>query len=315
MLKKHTPFGPLAVADAHVHFFSRNFFETIAGQSPLLSKEADPVARAGEVTGWTMPAADPASLAADWVTELDRHEISRAVLIASVPNDEASVSVAVHAHPDRFTGAFMFNPNAPDPETRAKRAFDEMGLKIACLFPAMHGYSVAESEGVRAVVALAAARPGTAVFVHCGTLSVGARKKLGAPSFFDMRRSNPLELARLAAEFSSARFIIPHFGAGMFRETMMVADLCPNVIIDTSSTNKWMNFEVAPIDLAIVFKRAINAVGYERLLFGTDSSFFPRGWHAAVFETQIKMLLEIGVEPVVAEAILGGNLRRVLGIE
>jgi uncharacterized protein len=165
---------------------------------------------------------------------------------------------------------------------------------------------------VRAAVALAAQRPGTAVFVHCGTLSVGVRKKLGLKSPFDMRRSNPLDLYRLAAEFPQARFIIPHFGAGMFRETMMLADLCPNVYVDTSSTNKWMNYEAAPVDLAGVFARAIRVMGCERLLFGTDSSFFPRGWHAAIFEAQVEALAAIGASPEQAQAIFGGNLRRLL---
>ena len=178
----------------------------------------------------------------------------------------------------------------------------------------MHHFSVAENEGVRAVVSLAAERPGTAVFVHCGTLSVGVRKKLGLPSPFDLRRSNPLEIYGLAAEFPRASFILPHFGAGMFREAMMLADLCPNVYVDTSSSNKWMNYEAAPVDLPTIFRRAIAVMGHERLLFGTDSSFFPRGWHSAIFDAQARALASIEATDEQARAIFGGNLRRLLGI-
>lgn len=314
-MKKITPFGEMEVFDAHCHFFSHKLFQTLIGQSPTLGKEADPMNRVAELTGWAMPSADPAELGKGWVTELDKNDVAAAMLIASVPNDEDSIAAAVAAFPDRIAGAFMFDPTKPDAEMRAKRAFDDLSLRVVCLFPAMQQYSVAECDGARAVAALASERPGTAIFVHCGALSVGVRKKLGLKSPFDMRRSNPLDIYKLAAEFPTAKFIIPHFGAGMFRETMMLADLCPNVFIDTSSSNKWMNYEASPMDLATVFKRALAVVGYERLLFGTDSSFFPRGWHEAVFHAQAKAFVEIGVSEEQAQAIFGGNLRQLLRLK
>ncbi|HWQ35768.1 MAG TPA: amidohydrolase family protein [Blastocatellia bacterium] len=311
-MKKTTPFGSIEIFDAHCHFFSHRFFETLAGQSPQLKDEADPLARVRELTGWTMPPQDPASLGAVWRDELDRHEVQAALLIASVPGDEQSVAAAVAAHPDRLAGAFMLDPTREDVIGRVSRAFDELGLRVVCLFPAMHQFSLAESEGVRAIVALAAARPGTAVFVHCGALSVGVRRKLQLPSLFDIRRGNPLDLTRLAAEFTQARFIIPSFGAGMFRETMLLADLCPNVYVDTSSSNKWMNYETSPVDLTTIFKQALTVIGHERLLFGTDSSFFPRGWNAEIFHAQVNALLAAGASEEQAQAIFGGNLRRLL---
>jgi predicted TIM-barrel fold metal-dependent hydrolase len=309
-MKRQTPLGELEISDAHTHFFSRKFIETLIGQSPQLSSEADPIGRAEQMTGWTMPPGEPAELAAIWKAELDRHNISAAMMMASVPGDERSIADAVAAFPDRIVGGFMFDPTKPEAESRARRAFDELKLRVVCLFPAMHHYSVAENDGARAVAALASERPGVAVFVHCGALSVGARKKLGLPSHFDMRRSNPLDIYKLAAEFPRARFIVPHFGAGMFRETLMLADLCPNVYLDTSSTNSWMKYE--SLDLPAVFKRGLAVAGHERLLFGTDSSFFPRGWNAQVFETQVKALAEIGVNNEQAAMIFGGNLRRLL---
>jgi len=314
MLKKTIPFGDLDVFDAHTHFFSHKFFETLTGQSPQLGKESNAIERAGETTGWTMPPRDSAELAATWASEFDHHGVSGALMIASAPGDEDSVAAAAAAFPDRIAGAFMFDPTKPDAESRARRAFDDLGLRVVCLFPAMHHYSVAENESVRAVAALACERPGTAVFVHCGALSVGVRKKLGLPSHFDMRRSNPLDVYKLAAEFHKTKFIIPHFGAGMFRETMMLADLCPNVYVDTSSSNKWMKYEAASVDLPMIFKRALDVVGSERLLFGTDSSFFPRGWIANVFDAQINALSEIGANEEQARAIFGGNMRRLLNL-
>jgi predicted TIM-barrel fold metal-dependent hydrolase len=311
-MNKSTPFGEIEIFDAHTHFFSYRLFETLIDQSANLSKEVDPMGRVAEMTGWVLPSQDPVNLAAAWTAELDKHRVSSAMLMASVPGDEASIAQAVAAFPERITGGFMFDPTKPEAELRAARAFDQMKLRVACFFPAMHHYSVAENDGVRAVVALAAERPGTAVFIHCGVLSVGVRKKLGLASLFDMRRSNPLEIYKLAAEFPQTRFIVPHFGAGMFREALMLSDLCPNVYLDSSSSNSWMKYEAAPLDLKEIFKRTIAVAGHERLLFGTDSSFFPRGWRGPVFEAQIEALTEIGVSREQAAAIFGGNLRRIL---
>src|ERR1051326_8596533 len=98
-MKKSTPFGEIEVCDAHCHFFSHKFFETLIGQSATLSKEADPITRAGELTGWVMPPRDPAELGKIWSAELNKHDVSTATLIASVLGDEASVAAAVAAFP------------------------------------------------------------------------------------------------------------------------------------------------------------------------------------------------------------------------
>jgi predicted TIM-barrel fold metal-dependent hydrolase len=309
-----TPFGQVDVLDAHAHFFSHAFFDTLARQVPTLRDAPDRVARVGEATGWTMPPEDPAALGHVWVEELDRYDVAAALLMASVPADEESVAAAVAAHPDRIAGAFMLDPTRDDRLDRAAAAFDEHGLRVVCLFPAMHHFSVAESEAVRAVVALSEARPGTAVFVHFGALSVGVRKRLGLESRFDLRYSNPVDLHPLAAAFPKARFIVPHFGAGMLREALMVADLCSNVYLDTSSSNKWMAYHAPALDLETVFRRALDVVGPERLLFGSDSSFFPRGWHAAIFEAQAAALERAGATADDAHAVFGGNLRRLLAL-
>lgn len=308
-MTRQTPFGEIEVFDAHMHFFSEGFFRTLIAQGPHLSGDPDPMGRVAEMTGWEMPPDDPAAFAARWIDEFDRHGVSGGMMMASVPGDEESIAAAVAAFPDRIAGAFFLDPTRSYALERVARAFDEMGLSVVCLFPAMHHFSMADNEAVRQIVGLVAERPGKAVFVHCGALSVGARKKLGLQSRFDMRYSNPLDLHKTATEFSSVPFILPHFGAGMFRETLMLADLCPNVYLDTSSSNAWIKYQAAPIDLATVFRRALDVVGHERLLFGTDSSFFPRGWHAAIFETQIRVMQEIGFKPDQARAVLGGNLR------
>ena len=157
------------------------------------------------------------------------------------PGDEASVAKAVARHPSRFVGFFMLDPTAPDAPSRTEHALERAGTALHLSVPG-HATLFAARSAREGVVALAAKHPGTAVFVHCGALSVGVRKKLGLPSRFDVRFGNPLDLHALAADFPGVPFIIPHFGAGLFREALLVADLCPNVYLDTSSTNRWMSY-------------------------------------------------------------------------
>ena len=156
-------------------------------------------------------------------------------------------------------------------------------MRAVCLFPAMHGYRLDDRVVER--VFRAAASSGAAVFVHCGVLTVGVRKKLGLPSRFDLRLGDPLALARTALAFPSVPVIIPHFGAGYFREALMAADQCPTIHLDTSSSNSWIRFHPG-LTLEAVFKQALAVVGPGRLLFGTDSSFFPRGWQRPIYEEQ-----------------------------
>ncbi len=227
-----------------------------------------------------------------WKEELDRHGVNRAALIASLPGDEESVTVAVARHPSRFVGFFMFNPVASDADQRLERAFAS-GLRCVCLFPAMHGYHL-DDQRVASLFA-AAGRQRAAVFVHCGALTVGVRKKLGLPSPFDWRLGDPLALAAVAVRFPQVPVIVPHFGAGFFREALMAADQCANIHLDTSSSNGWTKYHPG-LTLDAVFRQALSVAGPERLLFGTDSSFFPRGWQTPLHTAQSAVLDAIGVD-------------------
>ena len=306
-----TDWGEISVADAHVHFFSHGFFSALAAQKHG-SALPDPDAAVREIVhtlGWVAPPPSPADLADIWTHELDRHAVSRAALIASIPGDEQSVAAAVARFPERFHGYFMVNPLAPDAVARVNSAL-AAGLRGICLFPAMHRFSI-NDEHVAPILAAAAGHAGAVIFVHCGVLTVGVRRKLGLASPFDMRYSNPIDLHPVALAHPGLNFVVPHFGAGYLREALMLCDLCPNVYLDTSSSNSWIRYH-ADLDLRSVFRRALDVAGARRLLFGTDSSFFPRGWNAQVFAAQTQVLWELGLGEEDASAILGGNLSRLL---
>ena len=269
--------------------------------------EVEAVAR---VLGWQAPPADPGALAQTWARELDRRQVARAALIASIPGDEMSVAAAVARYPHRFHGYAMVNPLVPGALERVDAAL-AAGIRGFCFFPAMHRYSINDPL-VEPILQTASTRTGVVIFVHCGILTVGIRRKLGLASPFDMRYSNPIELHPVALLNPRLNFVIPHFGAGYLREALMVCDLCPNVSLDTSSSNSWMRYHAPELDLKTVFARALDVAGPRRLLFGTDSSFFPRGWNASIFESQAKVLEELGTGREDAQAILSGNFDRLL---
>jgi predicted TIM-barrel fold metal-dependent hydrolase len=287
------------INDAHCHFFSSRFLELLApdagGAEALAARlEWDPPGTATE-------------LGDRWAMELDHHEVSRAALIASIPGDAVSVAEAVAHHPHRFVGFFMHNPAAASADIAVERALKELHMRAVCLFPAMHGYRL-DDEAVERVFK-AAATHGAAVFVHCGVLTVGVRQKLGLPSRFDLRLGDPLALARMAAGFPQVPVIVPHFGAGFFREALIAADQCPTIHFDTSSSNSWIRFH-SGLTLESVFGSTIAVVGPSRLLFGTDSSFFPRGWQKGIYEDQSRAMAAAGISAEDRQQILSANFDR-----
>jgi uncharacterized protein len=310
----------VTVNDAHCHFFSPRFFTTLAAQRrrpstvaqgvPSTVEGRTPPQSAEDLTRelqWDNPG-DPSALADRWVQELDRNGVGRAALIGSVPGDEVSVAAALARHPSRLVGFFMLDPSAADASERTHRAFTELRMRTVCLFPAMHHARI-DSDRVLGIVEIAAAHPGSAVFVHCGVLSVGVRRKLGLLSPFDLRLGDPLAMQRLALSFPSVPFIVPHFGAGVLREALILADQCPNVYFDTSSSNSWIRYTPG-LTLADVFRASLSVMGASRLVFGTDSSFFPRGWQRGIYEQQRQVIADLGISDADAELIFGGNFER-----
>jgi predicted TIM-barrel fold metal-dependent hydrolase len=144
-------------------------------------------------------------------------------------------------------------------------------------------------------------------------LTVGVRKKLGLPSPFDLRLGDPLALAATAARYPSVPVIVPHFGAGMLREALMAADQCGNILLDTSSSNGWMKYYPG-LTIDQVFRQALAVAGSSRLLFGTDSSFFPRGWQQPIHAAQEAALRAIGLSDGDAQQIFAGNFDRLFPV-
>lgn len=89
-------------------------------------------------------------------------------------------------------------------------------------------------------------------------------------------------------------------GAEHARQAVIIAQETPNLVWDTSLAHHYLFVE-----------NMIRAVGYERVIFGTDYySMMPHPQHSVVLDH----LSHGALPPTATAAILGGNLRRVLGI-
>ncbi|MCK5152405.1 MAG: amidohydrolase, partial [Candidatus Thorarchaeota archaeon] len=122
------------------------------------------------------------------------------------------------------------------------------------------------------------------VILHFG-ITIGTQANL--------RYGNPLDIQKPAHDFPDLNFMIAHFGAGFFREMLMLMYQTENVHMDSSGSNSWMKY--VPYDLTItkIFEKALRAAGPERIIFGTDSSFFPRGFRYNILEEQYNAVRSI----------------------
>jgi predicted TIM-barrel fold metal-dependent hydrolase len=299
------------IRDAHLHFFSKGVLAFYARQVEALKSRPDPAGAAAGELGIEPPPAEPEALAARWIAEMDRHQVEAAALFGSAPGEQNAVSRAARAYPGRFAPFQMVNPRSADLPVVLRDLADK-GIRGLLLFPALHGYF--PDEAVCRPVYEAARAHEQVVFVHLGRLRIAIREKLGIAGGVDERFGDPLRLAVVLRDFADVPFIVPHFGCGTLAGVLSVATGMRNLYLDTSSSNAWMG-ETPPFPtLEAVFRAVLESrdLGPERLLFGSDSTVFPRGFRADVLEKQQAALQAIGAPAADRELVFGGNFARLL---
>ncbi|MCB2173104.1 amidohydrolase family protein, partial [archaeon] len=130
------------------------------------------------------------------------------------------------------------------------------------------------------------------VFLHFG-ITIGGQA--------DLRNGNPIDIQVPSRDYPELNFVIAHFGAGWFREVLLMQYQTDNVYMDSSGSNSWMKYLPYDLDLKMIFRKAIQAGGSHKILFGTDSTFFPRGWRFNVLEAQVNACRELVSNGVIKE--------------
>lgn len=303
--------GKFEIWDAHVHFFSFNFFKTLIRTKEKETPLSEEFALLREKYNIEIPPVSPVQLARRWIDEMEKYGISKLVLFASIPEDIVSVSTAISAFPDKFVGFFTLNPLIENVDSEIKYAVENMGMKGMILFPALYHVHVYDELLER--IYLIAEEYQLVIFAHFGILKIPIREIIGVKDQIDGTYSNPTDLHRVAVRHPDVNFIIPHFGAGYFQELLMLGAQCKNVYVDTSSSNSWIKVLPYQVDLKTVFAKTIEVFGVDRIIFGTDSGVFPRGYRIDILNQQLEILENLGLSSDEIQKILSGNVKRLLG--
>jgi predicted TIM-barrel fold metal-dependent hydrolase len=296
----------MTICDAHTHFFSHIFFSTLLGQAGAAPEHLE---KLRDEAGIELPSQDTAAHTQRWIAELDRYDIRAAVSFASVPPEGPTVLEASKLGGDRLIPYLTCDPTRPEGVEATVKGLRQ-GARGVLLFPAMQRFD--PSSTLLDPIYEEARSHRAPVVVHCGVLQIKLRDLLGVRPQYDLRFATPLAVSAAAERHRDVIFVLPHFGGGFFAEALLAGAQSRNVWVDTSSSNSWMATQPQPLCLDEVFARSLAVFGPERILFGTDSSTFPRGWRHDVFEEQAAALERLDVEGAAKRRLLGENLAELL---
>ena len=195
--------------------------------------------------------------------------------------------------PDRLAPFITVNPALGDPAIAELERCADLGAKgVGELHSYAQGYRLDDEAVMRPFMEAAMARD-LIVLTHSSEPVGHVYPGKGTVT--------PDELCRFIETYPEARIVCAHWGGGLPFYALMpeVAEALRNVYFDSAASP----FLYTPN----VFVNAVNLVGPEKVLFGTD---YPLISHE-------RLLGQVESQPLsqdVRDAILGGNARRLLGI-
>jgi hypothetical protein len=239
-----------------------------------------------------------------WAEELDKYGI-RAIGFVTGGGNEHLAEVCSW-YPDKFIGFAHHDPFLPDAVERLDYAVNTLGLR---------GYKLLAPSIDRPIEDEAAfpvwekcAELGIPVLIHFGIQG-------GAGGIAWHENINPFKLHNIAKSFPEIPFVIPHFGCAWERETLQLCWACPNVNVDTSGSLQWIRWVPGNVTVKYLFRKFYETVGPERILFGSDSSWFPRGFAFRYLQDQLRDCLDLNMPDEHIQMIFAGNAARLLKIE
>lgn len=298
------------LVDVHVHLFGGTPLESLAAPTPGATLGG---LAAGLVED---PAAHPTPAmaerrAARWLDELDAHGLAAAGCVSDHPDEAPALCAAAAVSGRRLAPFAHLDPTAPGAREAAEELFGRRGVVGLVWTPALHGY-LPDDESARPVLELCASLAAP-VIVHAGLLPPGLADREG-PRPFEPERSSPLHLVPAALRFPRVPFVVPRFGGGFLRETLLAGEVCGNVHVDTSSDHAWLRTQATRLRLEDVLERALGVFGPDRILFGTGSTLGTRGWRHDLFTLQREALGALEVSAADQTLVFRDNARRLLGL-
>ncbi len=239
-----------------------------------------------------------------WAGEVEKYGLRAVGFVTGGGN--RNLAKIVSRHPDKFVGFahhYLFSDGAGD---ELRRAVREDGLKAYKLLAPALDRAVEDEAGYP--VWEACAELDIPVLIHFGILGSG-----GGVAWHE--NINPLKLHNVAKDFPEVTFVVPHFGCAWIRETLQLCWACGNVSIDTSGSNQWVKWVEGEWDTKKLFRKYMETIGPERIIFGTDSSYFPRGLAEPYLVQQIRDLRELNYREEDIQMIFAGNAARLFKLD
>ena len=308
--------GGVPVIDWHVHFPimpalmrhrpSGRREVTEAGQERRTAALAAERAQWRAAWGFPNPETERRSVeeyADMWYDEAVAHELARVVFVTGPDND--SLATICHRHPDRFLGLAHHDPCQPGAAEEFERAIIEGGLRGYKTLAPILDWRI-DDERYYPMWEVAA-KHRVPVLIHFGMQ--GAAGGIAYNENID-----PRYLETPAKDFPEVDFVVPHFGIQFVTELLFVCWACPNVHVDTSGSNQWTRWMPYPLTLADLFRKFYETIGPRRILFGTDSSWFPRGFATRYLQDQMQICRYANFPEEDIRLIFGGNAARLLGL-
>ncbi len=293
------------VIDSHAHFFTYNTIKRWIESGASLERMQNRVAFQTDMPKLTIPD-ETWDAGQMWADELDKYGITAiGMMIGEEVWDEFNATRK--RFPGRFLGYANINPADENAVENVKRAGKDefQGIK---LYPSSWDFHVYDDRVYP--IFEEALRQKLLVILHFG-ITIGTQANL--------RYGNPLDIQKPALDFPDLNFMIAHFGAGFFREVLMLMYQTHNVVMDTSGSNNWMNYQEVDLTITKIFERALKAGASCRVVFGTDSSFFPRGFRYNILEEQynaVKSLLpKFNYKQEDVDLIFRDNILRLTGFK
>lgn len=241
--------------------------------------------------------------AARWVAELDKYGIERINFVTGRDNDE--LARVVQMYPDRFVGFAYFDITMDGAAEELERAVINLGLKgLKLLAPTI---PIPINDRSLYPVWEVCERLGIPALIHFGMLGAAG----GLSHHVNM---SPRMLEAVARDFPTVDFIVPHFGIQHVTDLLFLCWSCPNVNVDSSGSNQWVRWMPYDLTLDDLFRKFYETIGPERILFGSDSSWFPRGFALRYLQDQIRICRFMNMPHEHLQMIFGGNAARILDI-
>ena len=234
-----------------------------------------------------------------WAQEAERYGLRAVGFVTGGGNDNLARVVA--RHPDKFVGFahnYLFADDAPQ---ELQRGVEQLGLRGYKLLAPNLDRPI-EDEAAYPVWEMCA-QLDIPVLVHFGIQGGG-----GGVAWH--QNINPLKLYPVARDFPDVTFVVPHFGCAWIRETLQLCWACANVSIDTSGSNQWVRWVDGDWTTKKLFRKYIETIGAGRIIFGSDSSYFPRGFAIRYLQDQIRDCRELGLTDEQLRLIFSENAAR-----